>query len=45
MDENFVSNTIEKDDYSINPENNDYENLITVLKKISETITLLKKNI
>ena len=43
MDENFVSNTIEKDDYPINPENSDYKNLIIVLKKISEKITLLEK--
>ena len=44
MNENSTSNTIENDDFTMNPEENDYKNLINILKEISETIALLEKN-
>jgi len=43
MDEKFTSNKIENDDLTLNTEEIDYENLVTRLREISSTITLLEK--
>ena len=43
MNEKLISNNIEKDDYDINSEDNDYKNLITRLKQIRVNIDLLGK--
>ena len=43
MNENFTSDTIENDDFNINPEESEYKNLITRLKEIKVTIALLEK--
>ena len=43
MDENFGSNTVENNEFSINSEESEYKNLITLLKEISSTIALLEK--
>tara|TARA_B100000941_G_C28306566_1_gene449283 strand:+ start:486 stop:629 length:144 start_codon:yes stop_codon:yes gene_type:complete len=45
MNENFTSSNIINDEYVMNTDDNDYKNLITRLKEISETITLLEKTI
>ena len=45
MNENFTSDTIENDDFSINPEESEYKNLITILKEIKNTIALLEKTV
>ena len=45
MNENFTSDTIENDDFNINPEESEYKNLITILKEIKTTIALLEKTI
>ena len=43
MYEKISSNNIKNDDYSMNNKENDYKNLITRLKEITVTITLLEK--
>ena len=43
MNENFTSNNNKNDEFYPNIEENDYKNLISILKKISENISLLKK--
>jgi len=43
MNEKLISNNIEKDEYEINSEENDYKNLITRLKQIRLNIDLLGK--
>ena len=43
MREQFTSNNIENDEFIVNADERDYKNLITRLKEIRETITLLKK--
>ena len=43
MNENFTTNTRENDGFVINSEESDYKNLITKLKEISASITLLRK--
>ena len=43
MYEKISPNNIENDDYSMNNKENDYKNLITRLKEINITITLLEK--
>ena len=43
MNENFTSNNIKNDEFSLNTKECDYKNLITRLKKISEKIALLEK--
>ena len=43
MNEKFSSNYIENDEFTLNAEETDYKNLITRLKGISDTITLLEK--
>ena len=45
MNENFTSNNIENDDFNLNNVEIDYEILITRLKEISKTITLLEKKL
>ena len=45
MNENFTSNYIKNDEFTLNTEESDYKHLITVLKEISETIALLEKTI
>ena len=45
MNENFSSSNNINDEYVMNTDDRDYKNLITRLKEISETITLLEKTI
>ena len=45
MSENLNSNNIEKDDFNVKTEDNDYKNLIIKLKEIKSTIALLEKTI
>jgi len=45
MSENLNSNNIENDEFTLNTEARDYENLISRLKEIRATINLLKKTI
>ena len=42
MSENFNSNNIENDQYTMNIENSDYKDLINRLKEIKKTIALLE---
>ena len=43
MSGNFNSNNIEKDDFNVNTEDNDYKYLIAKLKEIKSKIALLEK--
>ena len=43
MSLNLNSNNIEKDDFNVNIEDNDYRDLIVKLKEIKSTIALLEK--
>ncbi len=43
MNEKLTSDNFEINDYILNTEESDYKNLITRLKEISATITLLEK--
>ena len=43
MSGNLNSNNIEKDDFNVNTEDNDYKDLIVKLKEIKSTISLLEK--
>ena len=43
MSENFNSNYIENDEFNLNNEESDYENLITRLREIKLKIVLLEK--
>ena len=43
MSRNLNSNSIEKDDFNVNTEEDDYKNLIVKLKEIKSTISLLEK--
>ena len=43
MSGNLNSNNIEKDDFNVNTEDNDYQYLIVKLKEIKSTIALLEK--
>ena len=45
MNEEFTPLNNENDEFTLNNEDSDYKNLITRLKEISETITLLEKTI
>ena len=45
MIENSNSNNIEKDQFKVNTEDIDYQDLITKLKEIKSTIALLEKTI
>ena len=42
---NLNSNNIEKDDFNVNIEDNDYKDLIVKLKEIKSIIALLEKKI
>ena len=45
MNEEFISNNnIENDKFILNSEESDFDNLITRLKEIKATISLLEKN-
>ena len=43
MSENLTPNNIKNDDFKFNNQDKDYKNLITRLKEIKITISLLKK--
>ena len=43
MSENLNSNNFENDEFNLNNENSDYEDLITRLKDIKSNIALLEK--
>ena len=45
MSENLNSNNIENDEFNLNNEDSDYEDLIIILKEIKTTIALLNKTI
>ena len=45
MSENLNPNNIKNDDLNLSVEDSDYKNLITRLKEIKKTITLLEKKI
>jgi len=45
MSENLNSNNIENDEFNLNNEDSDYEDLINRLKEIKSTIALLEKTI
>ena len=45
MSENFNSNNIENDEFNINNEDRDYDDLITRLREIKSNIALLEKTI
>ena len=45
MSENLNPNNIEKDNFNMNTEDSDYEDLIVKLKEIKSTIALLEKTI
>ena len=45
MSENLNPNNIENDDFNLNNEDCDYKDLITRLKEIKSTISLLEKKI
>ena len=45
MSKDLTSNNIEKDEFNLNSEENDYEILMSRLKEIKITITLLEKNL
>ena len=43
MSGNLNSNNMEKDDFNVKTEDNDYKDLIVKLKEIKSTIALLEK--
>ena len=43
MSGNLNSNNIQKDDFNVNTEDNDYKDLIVKLKEIKSIISLLEK--
>ena len=43
MDEKIISKNIENDEFNLNSEDNDYQNLINRLKQIRLNIELLEK--
>ena len=45
MNEKIISNNIQNDEFTLDNDEFDYEDLITRLNEISEIIALLKKNI
>ena len=45
MNDEFITNDIENDDFILNNEEGDYPNLITRLKNISVMIDLLEKTV
>ena len=45
MNKKFNTNNIKNDEFNLNTEESDYENLITRLKEIRVTIALLEKTV
>ena len=45
MSGNLNSNNIEKDEFNVNTDDIDYQDLITRLKEIKSTVALLEKTI
>ena len=45
MSENLNTNNIKNDEFNLNNEDNDYQDLITRLKEIKSNIALLEKTI
>ena len=45
MSQNLNSNNVVKDDFNLETEDSDYEDLIVKLKEIKSTIALLEKTI
>ena len=45
MNESLHSNNIENNEFKLNNEESDYKDLITKLKEIKSTISILKKTI
>ena len=45
MSENLNSNNLENDEFDLNNEDSDYDDLITRLNQIKSTIALLEKTI
>ena len=45
MSENLNSNNIENDDFNLNNEDSDFQDLINRLKEVKSTIALLEKTI
>ena len=45
MSENLNSNRIENEEFNVNNEDNDFEDLINRLKEIKSSISLLEKTI
>ena len=45
MNEEFTPYDVENEEFILNPGEGDYKNLMIRLREISETITLLEKNI
>ena len=45
MNEEFTPYDLDNEEFILNPEERDYKNLMIRLREISETITLLEKNI
>ena len=45
MNKKFNTNNIKNDEFNLNTEESDYENLITRLKEIRVTIALLEKKV
>ena len=45
MSGNLNSNNIEKDDFNVNTEDNNYDDLIVKLKEIKSIIALLEKTL
>ena len=45
MSENLNSNNIENDEFQLNSEESDYQDLINILKEMKSTIALLEKTI
>ncbi len=45
MNQNSTSDTINNNEFTMNPEESEYKNLITILKEIKATIALLEKTI
>ena len=43
MSENLNSNNIENDEFQLNSEESDYQDLINILKEMKSTIALLEK--
>ena len=45
MSKNYNSNNIENDEFHLNSEENDYQDLINILKEMKSTIASIEKTI